>query len=300
MQIRCPVCDHSRDIDISKIPPTAEFATCPKCRHRFRFRALDLETIAKPAPLEPNPEHADVWDAVDSLHDKWQGKDDNGAAHEERHAYEPGQRETGIYWENPQYIGYLKSFIRTTFWIVTQPSNFFATINRRPALLPALVYYLILGMFQYVFNAIWTQVMGSVMRERLIEIFGEESYRELISNVLENSLLSPAILTVPFLLAVQLAITAMVIHVLIRLMEPTRADFALAFKVVSYAAASLLLAVVPVVGQLLAPIWYISLLLVGCRSAFRLPWGKAALVMSPLYVLMFLAASSQYAHFLSL
>lgn len=302
MQIRCPVCDYSREIDLSKIPPTAEFATCPKCRHRFRFRALDLETIAKPVPLEPDPEHADVWDAVDSLHDKWQGKDekdDEGAAHEERQEYEPRQRETAIFWENPKYLGYWQSFVRTTHWVITQPSNFFASINRRPALLPALAYYLILGMLQYVFNAVWLQVMGSMMRERLIEFLGEERFRELIGNVLENSLLSPVIVTVPFLLVVQLAITAMVIHVLIRLMEPARADFALAFKVVSYAAASLLLAIVPVAGAILAPVWYIALLLIGCRSAFRLSWGKAVLVMSPLYILMFLAASSQYVEFLS-
>ena len=300
MQIRCPVCDYSREIDLSKIPPTAEFATCPKCRHRFRFRALDLETIERPAPLEPNPEHADVWDAVDSLHDKWEGKDDRAETDEERQDTQAQARDIAIPWENPKHLGYWQSFVRTTLWALMQPSSFFATLTRRPALLPALAYYLVLGMFQYVLNVIWTQFLGSMMQERLVEMFGEERYREAIGNILENSLFSSAILTVPFLLAVQLAITTMVIHIIIRLMEPARADFALSFKIVSYASAALLVTIIPVVGAVISPIWYIALLLIGCRNAFRLTWGKAALAMSPLYVLMFLAASSQYSQFLSL
>ncbi|CAK7053484.1 MAG: hypothetical protein DELT_01109 [Desulfovibrio sp.] len=302
MQIRCPVCDYSREIDISKIPPTAEFATCPKCRHRFRFRALDLDAIEKPAPPEPKPEHADVWDAVDSLQDAWRQNDAHETESGNEHSDQNGepQREVAVPWENPRYLGYWQSFVRTTMWVILQPSSFFAVLSRRPALLPALAYYLILGMFQYVLNVVWTQMAGSMMQERLIEVFGEERYREAIGNVLENSLFSPAILTVPFLLAMQLAITTMVIHIIIRLMEPQRADFAVAFKIVSYASASLLLTIVPVAGALLAPVWYVALLLLGCRSAFNLTWGKAMLAMTPLYVLMFLAASSQYTHFLSL
>lgn len=299
MQIRCPVCDYSRNIDMTAIPPTAEFATCPKCRHRFRFRALDLDTIEKPAPIEPRPEHADVWDAVDSLHGKWQEKDARDTAEGGPGTDPAGSRNTAIPWENPKLLGFWQSFARTTLWIITQPAGFFAALTRRPAFLPALGYYLIFGVFQYVFNVIWTQLLGGMMRERLIEIFGEERYREVIASAIENSLFSSAVLTVPFLLAMQLVITSLVIHVIIRLLEPRRADFALSFKVVSYAAAALLITVIPLVGVLFAPVWYIALLLIGCRNAFQLSWGKAFLAMSPLYVLMILAGSSQYAHLFS-
>lgn len=40
MIIRCPQCEHSRNVNEHKIPPTAELATCPKCKHRFRFRTV--------------------------------------------------------------------------------------------------------------------------------------------------------------------------------------------------------------------------------------------------------------------
>ena len=103
MIIRCPQCDHTRSITESKIPATAELATCPKCKHRFRFRTLrppmepvaperspvraarsggaKSESAAIPAEREmQHPQSAlretapqdDIWDAMDALHHRWQ------------------------------------------------------------------------------------------------------------------------------------------------------------------------------------------------------------------------------------
>ncbi len=87
MIIRCPQCEYARTISESKIPSTAELATCPKCRHRFRFRTLPRAVTPESAPApSPRPAprpaeikspadlsgHVDIWDAVDSLHHRWQ------------------------------------------------------------------------------------------------------------------------------------------------------------------------------------------------------------------------------------
>ena len=144
MIIRCPHCDHTRTINTDKIPANAELATCPKCKNRFRFRALEkadtpvfdssddqkeqsgkglrqppgdsgqrrplskstpqtsLPESAPHAPSSPSVEDtapsplampevqrpqsafrevaeqtgADVWDAVDALHQHWESKID--------------------------------------------------------------------------------------------------------------------------------------------------------------------------------------------------------------------------------
>ena len=69
MLIRCPHCEYARTISATKIPNTAEVATCPKCKSRFRFRTLDPDekpTRTSPeAPKEKAP--ADIWEAVDAL-----------------------------------------------------------------------------------------------------------------------------------------------------------------------------------------------------------------------------------------
>ncbi|MDL2307578.1 zinc-ribbon domain-containing protein [Desulfovibrio sp. OttesenSCG-928-C06] len=45
MLIRCPECSFTRQINDSKVPAGSEYATCPKCKQRFRFRTLSPEEI---------------------------------------------------------------------------------------------------------------------------------------------------------------------------------------------------------------------------------------------------------------
>ena len=308
MQIHCPVCAYTREADVSKIPPTAEFATCPKCHHRFKFRALDLETIERPEPEGPKAEHADVWEAMDSLHDRWQEKDrqdrheipeeEGDEEQESSHYTHVPPDDVAIPWENPGYLGYLQSFLRTTTWVLLQPFSFFATLSRRPALFPALTFYLIFGFFQYLCRVLWTSVLGNMMREDFIRVLGEEMFTQTVEKAVENFILTPAILAIPFGLAIQLVATVAVVHLLVRIMAPKAADFALTFKVVSYASAAFIVTAVPIAGIFLGPVAYFIFLLLGCRHAFRLPWTKAALALIPLYLFMILAASGQYGQFL--
>lgn len=65
MDIICPECNFSRTVPDEKVPPTAEVATCPKCKAKFRFRTLSKpadfqeqlaqEQADRPAPQKPAP-----------------------------------------------------------------------------------------------------------------------------------------------------------------------------------------------------------------------------------------------------
>lgn len=104
MVIRCPHCQFSRSITLDKIPATAEVATCPKCKRRFRFRTLPkrpqpeyhipayeeetppsaesrktqrTETLPFDTPpaqknQEKAPPKKDIWDALSSLGKLWE------------------------------------------------------------------------------------------------------------------------------------------------------------------------------------------------------------------------------------
>ena len=58
MMIRCPECEFARSIDESKIPATAQVATCPRCKARFRFRNVeggeDVSQLFKHSDQNPN------------------------------------------------------------------------------------------------------------------------------------------------------------------------------------------------------------------------------------------------------
>ena len=312
MHIRCPVCDFTREVNLEKVPPTAEFATCPKCRHRFRFRALDLDEIAQDAvPPEPDPRHADVWDAVDSLQDRWREKnrqDDDGADENdapendsgEEDDFAPNHTHAVIPWENPQYLGYGQSFARTAFWAFFQPSTFFATLSTHPALLPAVAFYIIFGFIQHFFSVIWAYAATSMMREWLIEAMGENALAKMLETSLASAFEPATLLFVPFVLIIQIFFTAGMLHVLLRLMEGPNANFALTFKVVAYAAVGFGATALPLIGVFLGPVWHLAVLLIGCRSAFRLNWSKTIIAMSPLLVLSFLGAAMQYSQLATL
>jgi len=53
MRILCPNCGFGREIDLAKIPPRAQMATCPRCEHKFRFRVVDDLPPAEARPAEP-------------------------------------------------------------------------------------------------------------------------------------------------------------------------------------------------------------------------------------------------------
>ena len=62
MQIICPKCQFTKELNLDKIPATAEVATCPKCSNKFSFRtinksaeqAADLQPVAPQDQIEPH------------------------------------------------------------------------------------------------------------------------------------------------------------------------------------------------------------------------------------------------------
>lgn len=133
MIIRCPQCEHSRSITENKIPSTAELATCPKCKHRFRFRTLRREPendlrvlkagernknadtkhadVSQPAkePLSSQTEiirpqsafretaaQRDIWDAVDALHHRWQSQLDQHVVEIDHPAHDAKKQEPSV------------------------------------------------------------------------------------------------------------------------------------------------------------------------------------------------------------
>jgi predicted Zn finger-like uncharacterized protein len=53
MQIICPECRFTREVDESKIPARSQVATCPKCQTKFKFRDLPEEEFLIEEPESP-------------------------------------------------------------------------------------------------------------------------------------------------------------------------------------------------------------------------------------------------------
>jgi len=72
---------------------------------------------------------------------------------------------------------------------------------------------------------------------------------------------------------------------MIRMVRPDRADFATTLRVVCYSAAPLVLCIIPMVGSIIASIWFVLATFIGCKYALDLPWSRTVLALLPLYIL---------------
>lgn len=54
MLIQCPKCGFSRDVPEDKLPATASVATCPKCKHKFKFRESAKSTRPRDYQRQPD------------------------------------------------------------------------------------------------------------------------------------------------------------------------------------------------------------------------------------------------------
>ncbi|MGL1861924.1 MAG: zinc-ribbon domain-containing protein [Pseudodesulfovibrio sp.] len=55
MEIICPDCKFSREVDETKVPARSQVATCPKCQVKFKFRELPDEEPLEEKPTEAAP-----------------------------------------------------------------------------------------------------------------------------------------------------------------------------------------------------------------------------------------------------
>lgn len=323
MLIRCPACEYTRTVGEDKIPSRAEFATCPKCGHRFRFRALALDDTPAPSPAA-DTQYKDIWDAVDSLQERWQVKtdssdhargkqeepdrrsedDESGTTssstlenREKEHSrFEPKGRDAGgspepvaIPWEQSQKPGYIVSLYHTMLLALLNPARFYSSLTPSLPLTPALFFYILFGAFQYVFDTIWLHVV--------IRLAGPETLDTLSPTIVQAtdvSRIPMTLLILPFILALYLLLTVWLVHLCMRLVTPANANFAITFKIASYAASALVLTAVPLLGPVLGPGAYFIYLLMGCRYAYNITWGKALFGLLPLLAIVLLLAAAQY------
>lgn len=163
------------------------------------------------------------------------------------------------------------------------PASFFRAMPARGPLLPALLYYLPLGVLVEGIDLFWTVVLGPVApvsTGALARFTAGAGARPLI-----DFLLSPV-----YLLG-GLFLTATVVHAALVILGAARHPFRATAKVVCYAYSPAVLAVIPRVGWLFASIWMVVLLMVGVRHTHKASAIRAAAaVLLPLLMLGFLLA----------
>lgn len=323
MQIKCPECGFDREINDNQIPPGASFATCPKCRTRFRFRA-DPEPVdpdaaqaapddsaARPGQGDDDPKEGDIWTSMDKMRRKWDEigreegdpqrtgaeEDDERRREEADHAYRQAAMQGGkvpflstvgsVPWEYRG--GFLNPlvFLRTVILMVTRLPQFFSGINPYSSIVPAWFFLLVVRGVQ----------MGvAVAHTRLINTLPDGTQQILsmheVFNIPVLIFMSVCMITLMHFLG------AFIVNYGVQMHSRELANFRLTFKVMAYANMPIMLSVIPGAGSLLGLLASLALLLFGIRYAYGFSWRKTVvsvlpyLILSVLFLLMLLQAVS--------
>jgi len=266
MNITCPKCGFGRTVNEEKLPPKAAMATCPKCRHRFKFREITpLEHIepqtqspplvppvipespvmpeeaqgpvqtdqTPPGPAEsPAPPHdEDLWNELAALNED--GEEDDFNAEQRPEPSLP-------LWERVE-SGYPRAFAQTFLDVLTNPKAFFSAMPVGNGILKPLLFFLIVVQAVALSQSIW----------QLLGIIPPSALTENLDNTLQAAL---SLILYPLEVCVFLFLDTAMNHFFLRLFKADTKGFEGTFRAGTYSAAPMLLMVVPYIGLPLAMI----------------------------------------------
>lgn len=254
MKITCPNCRFDREVDEATLPARAAMATCPKCKHRFKFRELPATMFAhaqviveheRPEPRKPNVEEQpavtppqpspdeDLWTELESLNDDADHPEGDTPDSEPTVAVLPA-------WEKAQG-GYPQALVQTFLDVLANPKTFFRTMPVGLGFLKPLLFFLILVEVVAISQAMW-QLFGIVPPSALTEGLGH------------NLQAAIALVLYPVEVTVFLVLDATINHIFLRLFRADTKGFEGTFRASTYSAAPMLLMIVPYIGLPLAMI----------------------------------------------
>ncbi len=204
-------------------------------------------------------------------------------------AYDEGQdeeknvegRPQGAPWESPEYYGFWGSFSRTLLGVLFHAPDFFRNLRCAFSPVRPLLFYVLLSLYQMLAARLWNL---RALRE-LSQTAADPQMLAMAENLMRAMNLPLMLLVTPFFSIFQAVILAGLYHLMFRMVQPDRADFSTTLRVVCYSSAPLVLCIVPMIGSLIAVLWFVAATVIGCKYALRLSWSRTLLALLPLYIL---------------
>ncbi|MBR4422956.1 MAG: YIP1 family protein, partial [Mailhella sp.] len=194
--------------------------------------------------------------------------------------YEDGRPE-GAPWEQPEYYGFWGCFTRTLLGAMFRPREFFLHVRCEMSLIRPLLFYVLMSLIQMLAVRFWTI---KYLRE-LVARGADNSAAAFLETIMQNMNLPMVLLVTPFIALFAAVFVAGVFHIMFRIVQPGRADFATTLRIVCYSSAPMILYVAPMFGAGIAQGWSYALLFLGCKYALNMPWTRTLLAMLPLCLL---------------
>ncbi len=186
-----------------------------------------------------------------------------------------------IAWELAKTSQMPFALYHTMLQVLFSSQLFFMNVGKSVApLFRACIFYVILGTLQSIADRVWLMSKLQTLAEDTAQTPG-------IDTIAQDLNIPLLFLTMPPLMLLQLFFYSASISIMLRLVEPERANFATIIRVVAFSAAPAIFSIIPMVGQFVSPIWFAFCVFIGCKYALNITWSKTAMAIIPLYILFF-------------
>lgn len=284
MKIICPQCGFNRDLPADRLPKTSAIATCPKCGCRFRFsRDSGAGGVL---PQDNRRETADTEEDIRLTASRAYARE----AGRFKEAEIPA-RDAKILnpWdEAPGRDGWLSAFYQTVIRVMFSAPTFFKTLSPTALQNRALLFYLIICVFQTVMEKIWGELFYALLSPTAA---GDPQLEKMLAMLSPDTNFALSLLLRCGLLVCQLYLFSFLVFLAYRLVAPQKGSFSLLFQIMAYSSAPSILCLVPALGSITGMIWGLGCLAVGCKAALGLDWPRTLAGFLPLIVLFALFIS---------
>lgn len=286
MTITCPQCGFSRAVAENRLAGKSIVAICPKCACRFRFSVKNgVEEILPPKGWqrieEPAAQKASAPAAPEEEEDIRQIAAEAYRKEAERFTEEEEVEEVESNpWDSaPAGGGWFWAFTQVVMRVMFAAPTFFAGLDRDRKQTRALVFYIIICVFQTVVERMWS---GMLQNALVSSNTTDPQLQKLLELMASQSDMAVTLLFRTGMLVFQLYVFSFLMFLVYRIFARDRTSFSLVFQIMAYSAAPALLCVIPGIGSVVGTIWGIACLGIGCKAAMRLDWPQTILGFLPI------------------
>jgi hypothetical protein len=191
----------------------------------------------------------------------------------------------GIPWDDRARLGLVNALVETTKQVLTRPTAFYRAMPRSGGIGSPLLYAVIIGWIGIVASGFYSALFNSIVGTG-VGALGEG--RELPQAFAFAQSWGGFVVQLVFggvMVAIGLFIFSGIYHVMLMILGGARHDFEATFRVVCFAEAPYVLALIPFCGSIVAGVWGIVLAVIGLSQAHQIGGGKAAAaVLLPLVI----------------
>lgn len=302
MRILCPNCGFGREMDEAKVPARAQMATCPKCAHKFRFRVVDDVEVVPAASNAAPPAEGGTAAGQDAAADPMAAQRAAAAAAWERLGTKPAEKQadasetpeaparseaatsepaaeakpwtpaadpgapkstgSSVPFEDLPKYGFFPGLYETVRQVLTRPTAFFRVMPRGAGMGKPLAFHLLLAECMVVCQYLWSLAGFGATAQYL-------GSPELMEAGLGMAGAAPILLFIiyPLLLVLRLMLLTGIVHLLLNMIRSGKGGAEATFRVLCYAAAPLVLGVLPLFGPVVGGLWSIGLTVIGLKEA---------------------------------